>query len=205
MNDIRFLTFEIGPACNLDKEHDWCPRHYMRRTGKMMDTAVIASSIRDALALGFSGHILFQFYNEPMLYQSRMAAVMDAVPEARYLLWTNGYDRQSPIRERFDLIHQTSYDGAGNYPFCPDTRIENYTRPIRLGVTCRRPLVEFPIDYTGEAHLCCQDWLGTHTFGNITSEPFETVYRRWRDAADNIVNGRTPQPGVCCSCTGVQC
>ena len=50
MNETRYLTFEIGPHCNLSAEHEWCPSHYMRpRSHGLMPVELIADCINTAL------------------------------------------------------------------------------------------------------------------------------------------------------------
>jgi hypothetical protein len=205
MRGIEYLSFEAGTKCNLSHLHEWCPAHYLRREESSIPVEVVAKAIREALALGFTGHVAFHYYNEPLLYTDWIEEVMDAVPEARYLLWTNGelMAQHPDVVKRFGLVVRTAYNGEGNFPYMPDTRLENYEGPQRNVAKCRRQYVEVPIDHTGEMRLCCQDWLGTATFGNITADGFTACYKRWRKTADNIYAGIDP-PGVCLTCTGVQ-
>jgi hypothetical protein len=169
-----------------------------------MTTDAIAGVIRAALRMGFAGHVAFHWYNEPLLYCDRITAVMDAVPEARYLLWTNGtlIDKHADVVARFDRVVRTAYDGDGNFPFAPDTRLANYGEHLRGSVRCVRPLVEFPIDCAGNVRLCCQDWRGDTYIGNV-HEGFEAVADRWLAITRGIIDG-TSCPDVCLTCTGVQ-
>lgn len=206
MNETRYLSFEIGPYCNLSDEHPWCPSGYLVRSGDgMMSVERIAECINEATAAGFTGLVAFHFYNEPLLYAERIRAVMELAPDARYLLWSNGtLAAECPeLVASFDEVVITDYHGRGNYPFDPDDRLGNYADGQRDTVRCHRPFVEFVVDYAGEAHLCCQDWAHDTAIGNVTTEPFMAVYGRWLAIAEGVRDGSSC-PSVCLSCRGVQ-
>ena len=195
---IRHLSFEIGPRCNLARNHGWCPAHDLVRVREPLAVETIIQSVRDALTAGFTGWVGFHYYNEPTLYQERMRAVMDAVPEARYMLWTNG---TGSVPGGFDWVVTTNYAGNGNYPYAPDTRRDNYTSDRRGRVECWRPMIELAFDYAGDAPLCCQDWRGDMKFGSLADEPFAVVAERWLDRALKLTLG-CDAPSPCRSCTG---
>ena len=102
MKGIRHLSIEIGPHCDRARDHIKCPAHYRKVDRALMSTERIIETIRAALELGFDGFVSFHFYNEPTLYGSRMTEVMDAVPEARYMLWSNGFS--TALHPRFDWV-----------------------------------------------------------------------------------------------------
>lgn len=191
MKGIRYLSIEIGPDCNLD--HEWCPRQRMVRKADPLKVWEIVSVIREAVKLGFDGEVAFHYYNEPCLYPERMAAVMDALPNQRFMLWTNG---TLPIPDGFSTIIRTAYSGVGEYPYQPDTRLKNYGDELRGSVECVRRRIEFPIAYDGSVRLCCQDWLGSVNVGNVTSEPLSPIWDKWSRLNLSMLP-------VCRSCTGV--
>lgn len=188
LKGIRHLSFEIGPRCNRASEHAKCPASVMKRDGESASVETIVETVQWALDNGFDGWVGFHYYCEPMLYVDRMQEVIDAVPEARYCLWTNGYNHEHPIVGRFDKIFLSDYDNRENYPF--DRRIHNYeplTPPFQG--ECWRPLIEVPIDYEGNIHLCCQDWRGDTAIGN---------FEDWLAKAEACVEGDLP--AMCSNC-----
>jgi hypothetical protein len=193
---IRHLSLEIGPTCNLSGIHDWCPAHRRKPLGEPMPTEVIIEAIKKALSLGFEGFVGFHYYNEPTLSPERIRAVMQAVPEARYMLWTNG---TNPIPEGFAWVEKSAYghDWQGEH----DERTHNYDGPKREVTECWRPFIEIPIDYAGNMHMCCQDWDNTIRVGNIAEEGFETVVKRWKGLAETISQGSVFP--VCNGCCGI--
>jgi hypothetical protein len=201
MRGIKHLSFEIGPRCNMSREHEWCPASVLERGYQPVGVGHIVLAIQSALDMGFDGFVGFHYYNEPLLYPERIAAVMDGVPEAKFMLWTNGtlVGDHASLVDRFDWVVRTDYDGRGNYPYAPDGRIHNGTSATSESVCCFRPRIEMPVDYTGEVRLCCQDWRGLSTFGNIAHEAFPVIAARWKACVERIAAGDNPPP--CLSCT----
>lgn len=198
LEGVRHLSFEIGPRCDLAREHEWCPAHNRRFKGGLLETSTIIHCVNMSRALGFAGFIGFHFYNEPLLYPERIAEVMDACPKMRYMLWTNGIHIDLELVERFDWVVKSDYADP-NYHH--DARIGNYEGEARPPRACYRPLVECAIDYVGDVHLCCQDWRNSVKVGNITTD-FASVMDRWRDTVDKVTVGEV-QP-VCSTCRGAQ-
>jgi len=195
LENIRHLSLEIGPTCNLSGIHDWCPSHRRKPLGALMPVEVIADSIIVALNLGFQGFVGFHYYNEPTLSPERIKAVMELAPEARYMLWTNG---TQPVPPGFAWVEKSAYglDFQGEH----DDRTHNYETRLRDKTECWRPFIEIPVDYAGNMHMCCQDWDGTIKIGNIVEEGFEPVVRRWKELADSITRGSEFE--VCNGCCG---
>lgn len=68
---------------------------------------------------------------------------------------------------------------------------------------CLRPFVEFIVDAYGNTHLCCYDWQGKGTLGNVIVGDFAAIAKRWRDQLPHIAGKKMSlcAPGVCQSCT----
>jgi hypothetical protein len=190
---VRHLSIEIGPRCNLSAEHTSCPAHGRVIDREMLSVERITEVIRAALALGFEGYVGFHFYNEPTLYAERMAAVMDAVPEARFMLWTNNATYTEP---RIKWYERSDYSNP-DYAF--DKRLDNYGTPIRGGA-CYRPFIECSIDYSGRISLCCQDWLLTALDLDVSQMDATEALVAWRREACSVACGVCPP--VCRSCHG---
>jgi len=179
------FSVEIGPVCNM--AHKECPATVREIDGETMPIERVIEFVRDALSRGFEGFVGFHWYNEPTLYAERISAVIDAVPEARYMLVTNG---TGPIDPRIEWVARSRYELGDEYPF--DTRMRNYDESVAEG-PCWRPMVECAIDHTGRIALCCQDWKLTAAVDTLDE---------WIGQAEAVTRGITPQ--VCSTCTGRQ-
>lgn len=195
MRGVRHLSIEIGPRCDKSNIHTACPAHLREvDDSKTMSVEHIADIIRAALSLGFTGFVGFHFYNEPTLYTERMAAVMDLVPEARYMLWTNS---TAPADPRFSWVVRSDYSDPG-YVF--DSRLDNYEgKPVDDPSPCFRPMIECAIDYSGDVALCCQDWRMTATDDFPLQDPV-MMLSEWYALALRCTAGH--MPWVCATCKG---
>lgn len=192
MNGVRHLSIEIGPRCTLTQHHEKCPARLRVVDRPMLSTERIAQTIRSAILLGFRGFVGFHFYNEPTLYEERMAEVMDAVPEARYMLWSNGHS--TGLHHRFSWVNVTSYPDAEF-----DDRLGNY-EGNGWNQACWRPYIECAIDYSGRVALCCQDWRMEASIADVSqSEPATALYD-WYRQAQRVSMGVIPN--VCRTCKG---
>lgn len=197
MNGILHLSIEIGPRCNLWLQHDKCPRHLMMRDRELLPVERIAEIIRTALDMGFGGYVGFHFYNEPTLYNHRIAQVIDLVPEARYMLITNGYAHPD---ERIEWVYASPYALGPNYPW--DTRLRTYDSGQENSGPCWRPMVECAIDYSGQMALCCQDWMLNASPADVSEGDIRAAFEAWMARAQSVTRGICPP--VCKTCTGRQ-
>lgn len=197
MKGIQHLSIEIGQACQLSHLHTRCPAHGRVTNRDRLSTERIAEVVRAALALGFGGWVGFHFYNEPTLYTARMREVMDAVPEARYMLWTNS---TGPVDARFGWVQRSNYADP-DYQF--DARLTNYdtTHEPRHGM-CQRPYVECAIDYSGRVALCCQDWRLSASPADVSTDDPTDALLAWRTLAERAAQGNGPE--ICKTCKGAQ-
>lgn len=175
---------------------------------------------------GFRGHIGWHYYNEPLMAAERMWRLMDridaAVPEATYTLWTNGTllpEDSSPFN-RFKEVYITNYERAGQgaqrlMAAKPATIFQRGHLDDRLhaigdceaaGPACNRMFTEFIVDYYGNVHLCCYDWQGLGTIGNvqrqISSASLGFIIQKWQFVRGLISGSRisrdAPPTCVCC-------
>lgn len=177
MNGVRHLSIEAGPRCS--RAHEWCPVVRIGKREHVVTPRIAADLIREALRRGFTGEVGFHYYNEPTLYPDFIRRVCEAVPEARYVLWTNGDFLTPLLASRFGRIVVTDYGdvtdevralpSVGILPCTPDERASIYESPaVRESVTCFRPSFEVPVDCEGRFHLCCEDWRGDVVIGDVT-------------------------------------
>ncbi len=230
MHLTQYLIFEICTLCNLSALHPKCPNRHPERYGKLpVDKPVSDEQIVEiAEAMykrhGFRGRIGWHYYNEPLMVPGRMWRLMDAidarVAEASYTLWTNGtlipYDCTQ--FDRFDEIHVTDY-GLPDYPIRnvtalvaaqPKTKIERIRLDDRLHAigtekshgACHRMFTEFIVDYWGNVHLCCYDWQGRASIGNIHGDSLARLVACWHQVRNQVSGERMTDdaPGACLRC-----
>lgn len=226
---VQLLQFELGGGCNLVDQHPQCPSGNGRRWadlplgGLMDDDTIVRSAVSAYRDLGFTGMVGWAYYNEPTLQADRMFCLMERikaeVPEARFLLWTNGTMIPEECEAYRDFAHiiitgygERSQCGADRlvakgidceYRRNPrlDNRLEDVV-PADQDAPCLRPFVEFVIDAYGNTHLCCYDWQGHGTWGNLQIDNIGTLARRWRRQLPEIVGDRMTcnAPDACRAC-----
>jgi len=219
----QMLEFELGTACNLGAEHAACPnrsplRYAALDTSRPLDDdTIVKTAVCAYRELGFTGLVGWIYYNEPLLQAERMfvlmARIRAEVPAARFILWTNGtlIPADCEIYRVFEQIVITGYNAESkrgldhlavrkiSCRWVQDPALDNRLvdiAPIDPAAPCLRPFVEFIIDNFGNTHLCCYDWQGKATLGNIHAEDFAAIARRWREQLPAIagakMNGQAP-------------
>ncbi|HEX3043209.1 MAG TPA: SPASM domain-containing protein [Bacillota bacterium] len=227
LSETKILTFEIGARCNLEKVHKKCPinsRIAHQEFGSLSIPDVV-KAVQEAKELNFKGAVAFHYYNEPLLYRDKMLAIMDCLPDTKFLLWTNGLLLRSPENEndflrRFYFIVITCYfpemmpkfemlkEHFGNIEIGQwelDERKAIYTSEHKNHCGCHRMIHEIPIDYWGNLHLCCIDWNGTYQIGNIKQSGLGSVIRGefYQKAVNSMYDDyldETNSPHICKMC-----
>lgn len=229
IRDVQLLIFEVGEECNLAHLHTKCPSHlgrgrYDRLDCKrpLDDQTIIDTAKRFYGEFGFSGLVGWHYYNEPCLQLERMrglaARIKRTVPQARFLLWTNGTllpDNAARI-DWCDTIRVTDYGGAhaphnlgcaraacGRVVVQPahlDARMQGLGQASDR--PCLRPYTEFILDCYGNVHLCCIDWRGLASPGNVLRDGLDECVNRWRQAAQRITSDpmQSDAPEACRCC-----
>lgn len=171
---------------------------------------------------GFRGRIGWHYYNEPLMAEKRLWRLMDAidaeVPEAEYTLWTNGtkWPKEPENLERFAELHLTDYrlpkfpvDTRAWRKANRKTQVHHWQLDERLrvlGVTdtrpCRRMYTEFICDFYGNVHLCCYDWRGLASPGNVQTDPLPELIAKWQAVRTRIggVTMDEESPEACLRC-----
>lgn len=226
LSRTSLLSFELGDDCNMKQLHPKCPINHRKyqKCSQRLTVQTIVSSIRQAFQLKFTGYVAFHYYNEPLLYRDEIIDVMDAVPEGRYMLWTNGLlldpcVENNTILRRFDYICITCYDSSLR-PFFEqirefhghvdifdwefDDRLKIYTNNPGNKIGCKRPLFELPIDCYGNVHLCCFDWNNQYEIGNINDTRLEDIikgpYQKVLKLSEGKILDYESCPDICKRC-----
>lgn len=227
MKYTGYLIFEIGKTCNLGKLHAECPNLNPDRFSRIISDQTVPDSLVVELAAeayqvhGFRGRIGWHYYNEPLMAEARMWRLMDAIDArvpARYTLWTNGtrWPKKPENLARFEEVHVTDY-GITDQPVdreawrqvVPHVQFQLWRLDDRVTVEpqdslypCRRMFTEFIVDYYGNVHLCCYDWRGVGSPGNIHTDSLTDLVKRWQAIRESISGSMmTPEaPEVCRRC-----
>lgn len=227
---VQLLDFEIGKLCNLGPQHPECPNMSKDRWGTMGtpalldDDTIVRCAVQAYNELGFTGLIGWHYYNEPLVYRTEMFRVMDRireqVPKARFILWTNGMliPEECDQFSQFEQIVVSCYNEQGREGVrrlkskdipCQaidkpvfDERLTSIATNGQDTEPCLRPFVEFIVDAYGNTHLCCYDWQGKSTLGNVITGDFAEIAKRWRDSLPHIAGKEMTRcaPAVCQTC-----
>ena len=233
VNLTQYLIFEIGTECNLGALHPKCPNRHPGRYGNLPTDQPVSDDLIVAIAeamyrdYGFTGHIGWHLYNEPLCQADRMWRLMDMVdarvPRATYTLWTNGTLLPDDCSQfaRFAKVHVTDYmlperpirNLAAMVAAVPvqNIQLQHFTLDDRLnaigdevvkGPGCNRMFTEFIVDYWGNVHLCCYDWAGSGSVGNVQDEGLEVCLERWAEVRRRV-SGKSiflDAPETCLKC-----
>jgi len=207
IKDIRFLSFEIGTTCNLSNKHSWCPindqlRYPLHESKLLLNDNDIVKFAKSVISRGFNGEIAFHYYNEPCLSPDRMKNIMNQLPVAKFILWTNGLllrnlDQKlikSMNRVCISIYELDKMDYFNN--FCKqfsnmtaslaphDARANVYKAPAANPGFCIRPSqTEIAINAYGNLRMCCSDFRGQVSLGNITLEDHNFLLDAWEEMA----------------------
>lgn len=225
---LQMLEFELGSQCNLGELHASCPNQHpdryaaLDRSRELDDKRIVECASAAYNSLGFTGLIGWIYYNEPLLQADRMFRLMErikqAAPAARFILWTNGMlvPEDCDNYKQFEQVVVSDYN-----PTCKrgydrlaakgvsakllsaelDDRLVDF-EPTDKAAACLRPFVELIIDNHGNSHICCYDWRGRGTLGNVFSTEFAAIAAAWRKQLPHIA-GQTmtsDAPAVCRGC-----
>jgi hypothetical protein len=230
MKCTQFLIFEACTQCNLARRHGMCPTLDHRRYASLphdqplSDEQIVEVATRMYREFGFQGLIGWHYYNEPLVAGKRVAALMrrirENVPESRFVLWTNGTVAPADPEDLklFEKAFVTDYSRLGDrprqLPLLQSKINDVQVIPVRFdqrrqggvradNARCLRPFTEFIVDYYGNVHLCCYDWQGSATVGNLRTESLDQVVARWQEWRRKIVlpSGMAlDAPAACRSC-----
>jgi sulfatase maturation enzyme AslB (radical SAM superfamily) len=223
----QLLSIELGHRCNLGEVHSQCPNMHPHRwtsldTSQELSDEAIVDVAGAFVRHGFTGLIAWHYYCEPLMQQERMFALMKRINRAighdRFLLWTNGTllpDDLAPFAA-FEQIHVTAYGDVTVMQranvlreVCAHVIVHHNGFDSRLAgfnsqspARCLRPFTEFVVDAFGNVHLCCYDWRGLASPGNIFTTPIDRLIEKWQAIRATIVGQTmsTEAPEACRRC-----
>ncbi len=227
--NLQYLSFEINNRCNYIKEHPWCPindplRYPSHESKIPCSDEVIVKFALKMIERGFTGKIGWHYYNEPMLTINRGFRLMDQIRSKQYstkfVLWTNGYgiDGTSPAwLPLFDQVSVSLYNEEDTARLCTpriedipcvncvpaphDERKQVYDKEPDNPGGCRRPRdIEMPINYYGNIRMCCSDFRGHVSLGNIMEEDHDSLITKWFEMADKVAAGEVR---LCWKCRSI--
>jgi len=172
---------------------------------------------------GFKGKIGWHYYNEPMITIDRGLNLMNQIsskyPDTKYVLWTNGYKIDKSSREWLSLFHQISISlyneedrmrltsaiknipGASCVAAQHDSRLQVYDVKQKNPGGCRRPMdIEMSINHYGNMRMCCSDFRGHISMGNIMEEDHDLLINMWFEMAEKVAAGEVR---LCWQCRSI--
>lgn len=224
MKYLKILTHEIGTGCNLAVAHaKKCPistnRYGEVDISRVLSNDSIVSNIEKAYSMGFKGQLAWQFYCEPLLYMDRIESLYRMVKELtrspRFLLWTNGtligreidIDRLKMFSQIIVSRHEKR-DWSDIKQQLPQMRLISGRLDDRMDIGeyssrhCIRPYKELPIDYYGNYHLCCADYMGIVSKLNVYTDGFEAIVAKHIALRGLLAQEPLPDtvPDICYRC-----
>jgi len=226
---VQTLNFELGSDCNLKHVHIKCPNMHPERYQRvdtrqqLTDDAIVGTASAAYRCYGFTGFVGWIFYNEPLLQEERMFRLMSRIrgktPKSRFMLWTNGtlIPERCAEYERFETIIVSGYGehsrrgydrlvSAGIAALYMDaTGLDDRLHNIAAAndrSRCVRPFLEMIVDNYGNTRLCCHDWQGRASYGNIMSHGLDKLAHRWHGMLEDICGTEMTEtaPELCRSC-----
>lgn len=214
----QYLTFELNATCNMANEHPRCPtsdpeRFKFGKTERKLTDAIVLSFWRWAYYHhGFRGVVLWHLYNEPTLVKTRISALLKQMhaeaPEQRSHLWTNSPNAVKLVG--FQHVQLTDYrvvrpDDLDNRRASTSGEGRPYSFVKPSGRCGRGFGWELILDAHGNWLLCCNDWQNEASIGNVFTDDWEVLLRRYAQAEigwhDKASYDRLPR--LCRSCMTV--
>jgi hypothetical protein len=223
--NLQYLSFETNNRCNYIKEHPWCPindplRYPSHESKIPCSDEIIVKFTCKMIEYGFKGKIGWHYYNEPMITINRCLRLMNQIRSkhnsTEFVLWTNGYkiDKGSPAwLPMFNQISVSLYNeedtarvipategipGVSCVPAPHDARKQIYDLAPDNPGGCRRPRdIEMPLNYYGNLRMCCSDFRGHVSMGNIMTEDHDLLIKMWFEMAEKVAAGEVHLCGQC--------
>ncbi len=226
---LQIIDFELGEKCNLGHVHGDCPNtghgrfNLLNTAALMSDELIIDAAVKAYNELGFTGLVGFHYYNEPLLQAKRLfriaALIRAKAPKSRFLLWTNGMLIPENVDQyyRFEEIVISGYNEESargrdrlkasgiNCRYVDNAQLDDRLQTLKpkdADVPCMRPFLEMIFDAYGNTHICCYDWKGEGTNGNLHTTPIETLAAKWYESLPQIAGEKMASnaPSACIKC-----
>lgn len=232
---IQIVSLELGTGCNLVHLHPQCPAalglsRYDALPRPMRLTADMAvDTVRELHDdFGFRGWVNLSHYNEPLMTPHvtlRAASLLaQTLPDLPRMLITNGTRFPEDVTPLgvFTRVYVTDYGGH----LSPDPSVLEALRavtevvvttgklddrmgepgPDRSDRACVYPFRDLTIDAFGNVRLCCFDWQGLASPGNIFLDTLSTILAQWVTTVRCLSGVRMTDdaPAVCRTCRRVR-
>ncbi len=210
---LKHLAFEINDECQLTNLHKECPRNTRKLIGNPLETKDIIGFLHHCINRGFDGLVNVHYYNEPLLSKDKLIEIIEAVPEAKYSLWTNGINlsiEDKFLIKRFTDVMVTIYPETNTTALnilsdtCKNIRFQQGALDGRIQQIegnnierCGRPNWELIVDYCGKGHVCCGDWQSEMYIGDIR-DGYDKFLSRWNLWRKQLLNHDFPN--ICKMC-----
>lgn len=175
----------------------------LRANETQMPVGLWNQIVDDLGAQNFVGQFSPHRYGEPLADErlpELLAHARAAMPHARIAIYSNGdfltphlWDRLSPSVDQLIITQHGDVMPAGLRSLLPHPRIRYRTRatiearasnragtlthiPVTLRRSCGVVMSELHIDAHGDLMLCCEDYLGKRTFGNIRGRTLDEIW-----------------------------
>jgi hypothetical protein len=225
MQYLTGLMFELHRECNLAESHTWCPAH--QRQAWANGSLELRDIERVALVahreFSFRGVIGFHYYNEPMAQWQRVVSCVKrlsrAIPGQEFALWTNGtyiHPDMAQDLTKFTAVIVSNYgdldlamiERTAPHAEIVDTKMDGRVSwnieldPRTKTPPCFRPCTELIVDYRGDLHICCYDWRGESSPGNVLTDDPAACFRTWQKMRDAILSAKfiSDMPTACAHC-----
>ena len=228
LNNLQFLSFEISPTCNMSNVHSWCPINdplrYPRHESRVeCSNEAIINFTKIMYLRGFKGQIAFHYYSDPLMNINRLLyliqQIRDMVPASEFILWTNGILLNNLSKNWLHIFKQImitlhnpkdkdrlqnivkDFTNVRFHDDVHDDRLSMYDCQTIIKDKCFRPLrLEMPINFYGNVRLCCSEFRGQVSIGNIQSENADDIIDSFIEAAKSASEGIIP---ICWKCRGL--
>jgi tetratricopeptide (TPR) repeat protein len=221
---VRTVYIGISNVCNYSHIHEKCPLHYQKE--KIILPSDIVYRVLDELAeIDYQGVITFHLYNEPLADKRLFKFISYAKNKSKSLkifILTNGYYLDQRLAKELSdygiwKLEVSAYSGAEferlkmidvNIPYrvnlqTLDGRLNIYDSPhVDIKAPCYLPVTDVTINCNGDILLCCLDWKGQHTFGNLFNDSILTILQNRQRSAiyESLKKGERSFP-LCKRCT----
>jgi hypothetical protein len=177
-----------------------------------MPNETIVTFAKAVISRGFDGEIGFHYYCEPTLDIDRMKAIMEQLPDAKFVLWTNGlllHKMDPEYFKKFNRVLVSLYKPCHipelqNITISPaphDDRRSIYDTKLTNPGGCIRPSkTEMCINCYGNLRMCCSDFRGKVMLGNIMYEDHQFLLDGWEEMAIKVAEGKVP---LCWQCRAI--
>lgn len=201
----KHVNLELSNLCNYGNVHKKCPVNKLQAEHNIIPSKIIYDVFSTLERFKYSRMITFCCYNEPLIDPRLfefVRAARKACPDSIVRITSNGfYLNQSLALELVDAgvtsLGITAYTPSEverlkkihlpiHYAVMPsipshdmDDRLGLYGELplINLDIPCLAPLFQIIVNAKGRVVLCCYDWKGLYTYGDLNNQSLEDIMK----------------------------